>query len=76
MIGWPLAIAFSSLVVYYLIGVIAQFIKLWLGKRLPAAVLAKYDTGKYELKTTLNKLKTKVRNLEEKEGILLWPLIR
>ncbi|MBI3517973.1 MAG: hypothetical protein HY062_01265, partial [Bacteroidetes bacterium] len=51
MIFIPLVLAFVSLIIFYLIGVAAQGIKLWLGKRLPAELMAKYDTGTYELKS-------------------------
>jgi hypothetical protein len=69
MVGYPILVAVGSLISFYLIGVFAQFIKLWLGKRLPAAILAKYDTGKYELKALTEKYKTKVKSLEEKDKI-------
>lgn len=70
MVGHPIIISFFSLICYYVIGVIAQFINFWLGKRLPAAVMAKFDTAKYELKTVTVKLRSKIKYLEEKETAL------
>lgn len=69
MIGYPLFFSVVSLVSFYLIGAAAQFIKLWLGKRLPASILAKWDKGTYDLKTETDKYKEKARIFEEREKV-------
>lgn len=53
----PLMFAFGSLIVFYVIGIAAQAIKLFVGKRLSAALFAKYDTGSYEIKANSDRYK-------------------
>lgn len=76
MVLWPLFISILSLIVFYLIGVIAQFIKLWLGKRLPAHLMGKYDTGNYELKSVSDNYKkrnkqylTDIKDIQEQLNV-------
>lgn len=57
LILYPIFISFGSLIVFYLIGVAAQIIKLWVGKRLPAQLMGKFDTGNYELKSVSDNYK-------------------
>ena len=60
----PLGLAFISLISFYLIGICAQAIKVLIGKRLTAALLAASDRGKYELKTVSDKNKRQNRELK------------
>lgn len=65
MIGWPLLISFLSLIVYYLIAILAQAIKVLLGKRLNAFMLYKFDTGSYAHKSELETERKKNKKLQE-----------
>ncbi len=61
MVLEPLYYAFGSLIIFYLIGIIAQAIKLFVGKRLPAYLFAKLDTENYDLKINSEKYKKKYK---------------
>ncbi len=63
MIGKPILLAFGSLIAYYLIAILAQGIKVLLGKRLNAAMLAKFDTGNFALKSELKNEKNYSKRL-------------
>lgn len=65
MIGKPLLFSAISLAGFYLIGALGNFIKLWMGKRLLAAITAKWDRGKYDLKAETDKFKSKYYLIKE-----------
>lgn len=72
MVLCPLLVSFFSLAIYYLIANAAQFIQVWVGRRLNIAMLIKSDTGRYVERAILEKetkknreLKIQINNLSE-----------
>lgn len=67
--GWcnmvfnPIIFAFLSLLSFYIIGVVAQLMKLYLGVKLPAYLMAKNDDSTYVLRTKYNSEKNKIKIL-------------
>lgn len=57
MVGWPLFWAFISLLGYYGIGIIAQAIKILVGKRLYAHLIVKLDSGRFDTKEETDRLR-------------------
>lgn len=74
MLFYPLLISFVSLTCYYLIANIAQFIQVWVGKRLNVEMLKKSDTGRFILKSEYEKEKKKIKQtqamLTEQQAII------
>ncbi len=70
MLWKPLFFSFISLAVFYLLGVAAQYIKLWLGKRLSAEMLAKYDKGKFEEKAVVEKIRSELKKMKGEKEVL------
>lgn len=66
----PLGYSFASLTLFYLIGITATAIQIWIGKRLMAATLAWSDRGRYELKTISDKYKRQSKELKMQVGQL------
>ncbi|MDP3493820.1 MAG: hypothetical protein Q8R82_11950 [Hyphomonadaceae bacterium] len=65
MIGSPLIWSFISLACYYVIAIAAQAIKIYLGKRLNAFMLAKVDIGSFALKTELSEEKDNLKRVRK-----------
>lgn len=63
MIGKPLLWSFISLAFYYIIAIAAQAIKIYLGKRLNAQMLARVDTGSWAFKTELSDEKKNLKRV-------------
>lgn len=63
MILCPLIMSFLSLIMYYLIANSAQFIQVWVGKRLNAAMLVRSDKGKFVEREILNKANNRIKEL-------------
>jgi hypothetical protein len=57
MIGKPLIWSFISLAAYYLIAIVGQAIRIFVGKRLNAHMLSKVDRGAFALKIDLEELR-------------------
>jgi hypothetical protein len=66
----PLLYAFFSLIIYYLIAITAQLVKLIVGERFNAAIILYFDKSKYILRTIHKKTLEVNRELKIKEGEL------
>lgn len=64
MIWSPILWSFMSLIVYYLIAIIAQLVKLLIGNQFNAAVITLFDKRKYVLKTEHDKIKKLNKDLK------------